>query len=100
MRLAYPPITLRSRVHRYVLWITILLLLPAAVAQGQTTTVPVLPSQSLPGFAEPLRERFFPPIDTSGRERFTLTPFVSLNERYDDNIFSLPEKTNDFVTLP
>ena len=38
-----------------------LLLLPVAVAQGQTPTV-VLPALSPPAFIEPLRQRFFPPL--------------------------------------
>jgi hypothetical protein len=96
MRLAYPPTTLRSRVHGCVAWLAVLLLLPVVTAQGQTT-----PGVVLPASIEPLSQRFFPPIDTSGSPRGTLTPFLSLGERYDDNIFLTSSgKASDFITLP
>src|SRR5262249_19638821 len=131
MRLAYPPTTLRSRVFRCTAWLAVLLLLPVITAQGQPTpgTVEqeqptpqtVTPGQTLPGTAapgqttgyilpapsppsslEPLRQRFFPPIDTTVSARGTLTPFLSIGERYDDNIFLTPsrDKVDDFITLP
>src|SRR5690348_6574960 len=101
MRLAYPPTTLRSRVHRYAPWIAILLLLPAAVAQGQPVPGTILPGPSLPVFTEPLSQRFFPPFNPAGTQTLTLTPFVSLGERYDDNIFlTSSNKVSDFITLP
>jgi len=68
-----------------------LLLLPVAVAQGQMQ----------PGFTEPLSQRFFPPIGPPGSQRLTLTPFLSLGERYDDNIFLTPSpRASDFITIP
>jgi len=101
MRLLSLPTTLQSRVRRCAAWISMLPLLPVAVAQGQTTTMAVLPALSPPSFIEPLRERFFPPIATSGNERLTLTPFLSLGERYDDNIFLTSSNTvSDAITIP
>jgi hypothetical protein len=110
MRLLPLLTTFWSRVRRCVPWISMLLLLPGAVAQGQmqpgpesqgqTPTV-VLPTLSPPGITEPLRQRFFPPIGLSGSQRFTLTPFLSVGERYDDNIFLTPSpKESDFIPLP
>lgn len=108
MRRVSLPTTLRHRVHRGAPWIALLLLLPVAIAQGQMTpggvaqepTSAVLTPQSPPEFLEPLRERFFPPIAVSGRERLALTPFVSVGERYDDNIFLTESNTaSDFVTI-
>src|SRR5207249_327658 len=78
---------------------------PGAVAQGQMLTdsesTVLLPSLSPPSSTEPLRQRFFPPIGPSGTQRLTLTPFLSVGERYDDNIFLTPSpKESDFITLP
>src|SRR2546425_459735 len=90
MRLSYPPTTFRSRVRRCVPWVYMLLLMPIGVAQGQTRT-----------FIDPLQTRFFPSIDTSGSQTLTLTPFVSLGERYDDNIFlTQSNKASDIITIP
>ncbi len=89
MRLLPLLTTLRSRVRRCAPWIAMLLLMPVAVAQGQTPTI------------EPLGERFFPPLAPSGSQRLTLTPFLSLGERYDDNIFLTPSpKASDAITIP
>lgn len=110
MRRVSLPTTLRQRVRRGTPWIVLLLLLPVAVAQGQmtpesgaqeaTTTPAGLAAQSPPLVLEPLRERFFPPIVLSGRERLALTPFVSVGERYDDNIFITASNTaSDFITM-
>src|SRR5262249_18728733 len=132
MRFAYPPTTWRRRVHGCAAWLAVLLLLPVVTAQGQVQpgivepeqpgpeTVPpgqmgletvapgqtpagyVLPVPTPPTSIEPLRLRFFPPVDTTGNPRGLLTPFLSIGERYDDNIFLAPSraKTDDFVTLP
>src|SRR5262245_419064 len=110
MRLVSLPTTLWGRVRRCASWIAVLLLLPVAVAQGQPqpdaeaqgqiSTV-VLPALIPPSFMEPLRERFFPTLPPFGNQRLLLVPFLSVGERYDDNIFLTPSpKENDFITIP
>jgi len=111
MRLLPLPTTFESTVRYGAFWISILLLMLVAVAQGQiippspgaqgqALTV-ALPALSPPGFLEPLRERFFPPLAPSGNQRLTLTPFLSVGERYDDNIFlTESQKESDFITIP
>src|SRR5262249_18278050 len=76
--------------------------LPGTGAPGQATTGYILPAPSAPSALEPLRQRFFPPIDLTGNPRGTLTPFLSIGERYDDNIFltSSSGKVDDYITLP